>query len=282
MPYDTNFDSNYETIYNSSTIEKMNFTTIKEIISRVDLNTIEVSLLEYLSNLLINDGRKNVQTLGHRLIKLRSEQLKELNRVKAMYKFDKSFGNYRFICGTDEVGRGPLAGPIVAAAVILNNDIIEDKELILYINDSKKLSRKVREELSEVIKDRALSYSIAELDSMEIDSRGIAWCNNEVLRIACTSQKQYPDFVISDGYPVKNLNMKSSYIIKGDSKSASIACASIIAKVYRDNIMSRYSEAYPQYGFERNAGYGTQEHVDAIRKYGVCELHRLSFLNNIL
>lgn len=272
----------YENVYTSSTIEKMNYSTIKDVISKIDLNTIDYLSLEYLSNFLIDDGRKNVQTLGHKLLKLKSEQLKELNRVRAMYEFDRSFGNYQFICGVDEVGRGPLAGPIVAAAVILNNNIMDDKELILYINDSKKLSKKVREELSEIIKEKALSYSIAELGSREIDSRGIAWCNNEVLRVACTSQKQTPDFVVSDGYPVKNLNMKNSYIVKGDSKSASIACASIIAKVYRDNIMCRYSEIYPQYGFEKNAGYGTQEHVDAIRKYGICELHRLSFLNNIL
>lgn len=229
-----------------------------------------------------NDNRKNVNALGERLKKKIQKNINEINRVKAMYSFDKSFGNYIYICGVDEVGRGPLAGPIAAGAVILNNNIVNDKDIILGIKDSKKLSSKSREELSEIIKDKAIAYNVTLLNNTEIDTRGIAWCNNEVLKRAALGLKYTPDIVLSDGYAVKNLQIQNEFIIKGDAKSASIACASILAKVYRDNLMKEYAIMYPEYRFENNAGYGTQEHIEAIKKYGPCKIHRMSFLNNIL
>lgn len=165
-----------------------------------------------------------------------------------MYDFDKSFGNYNVIAGVDEVGRGPLAGPIVSCAVILDLNVLDDA-LILELNDSKKLSEKKREELSIVIKEKALAYKVAYRTSKEIDDKGIGVCNNEIFLEACNSLKIKPELVLSDGYAVKGLEIDNKAVIKGDTKSASIAAASIVAKVYRDNLMKEYAEKYPCYGF---------------------------------
>lgn len=232
--------------------------------------------------ILEKDDRKNVKNLAASLSKLIQNEENEIARVKSMYDFDRSFGNYIYVAGVDEVGRGPLAGPITAAAVVLNLKYKEDKELILGVKDSKKLTAKRREELAEIIKERAVSYSIAVINNTEIDERGIAWCNNEVLRRAVKSLKVPLDIALSDGYAVKNLDIDNEFVIKGDAKSASIASASIIAKVYRDNLMKEYAKVYPYYGFENNAGYGTEEHIKGIREHGVCKIHRMSFLKNII
>lgn len=231
---------------------------------------------------LKNDERKTVQKLCNSVYKFLEYREKEISRVKQMYDFDKKFITDLYIAGVDEVGRGPLAGPIVAAAVILKLDYKESNELILKINDSKKLSQKTREELDYIIKDRAVSYCITEISSMEIDEKGIAWCNNEVLKRAANGLNIKPSLVLSDGYAIKNCNIENKFIIKGDTQSASIACASIIAKVYRDKLMKDYSEIYPQYGFEKNVGYGTKDHIEAIKKYGYTDIHRKSFLKNII
>ncbi len=235
-------------------------------------------VIEYLNN----DSRKNVQMLAQSLNKFLVKQDEELNRVKSMYNFDKNFGNYIYVAGVDEVGRGPLAGPIAAGSVVLDLKCKDCKDLLFGIKDSKKLSAQNREKLSKIIKAKAISYNIAVINNAEIDERGIAWCNNEVLRRAASGLKVLPDLVLSDGYSVKNLNIENEFIIKGDAKSASIACASIIAKVYRDNLMKEYAKMYPEYGFEKNSGYGTEEHIAAIKKYGICKIHRRSFLKNIL
>lgn len=263
---------------------KLNFNIIKNYILYLkdNYNTIEKEKLHKIIECLNNDSRKNVMNLADSLRKFIIKKETELTRVKEMYKFDKSFGKFIYVAGVDEVGRGPLAGPIAAAAVVLKLNYDEDKELILGIKDSKKLSAKNRELLSKIIKEKAVSYNIALLNSSEIDDRGIAWCNNEVLRRAVLGLKVSPDIVLSDGYAVKNLNIQNEFIIKGDAKSASIACASIIAKVYRDNLMKEYSNIYAHYGFENNAGYGTEEHIHAIRKFGTCKIHRMSFLRNII
>lgn len=230
---------------------------------------------------ILDDSRKNVQSLGKKIINSYNKKQKEIARVRKLYEFDKRFGNI-IIAGVDEVGRGPLAGPIVGAAVILDLNAINDTDLILGVNDSKKVSAKKREELSKIIKQKALAYEIALLDNNEIDKKGISWCNNEIFRIACSKLKVKPELVISDGYSVKGLNIRNNYIIKGDAQSVSIACASIIAKVYRDALMHKLSKLYPQYGFQSNVGYGSREHIDAIKKYGVCPIHRMSFLKNII
>lgn len=262
----------------------LNFNTIKEYVSYIKDNYsfTDKEKVNKTIECLNEDSRKNVIGLAESLRKFIDKKESELVRVKEMYKFDKSFGKYIYVAGVDEVGRGPLAGPIAAAAVVLKLNYDKDEELILGVKDSKKLSAKNRELLSKVIKEKAVSYNIALLNSSEIDDRGIAWCNNEVLRRAVLGLKVAPDIVLSDGYAVKNLNIHNEFIIKGDAKSASIACASIIAKVYRDNLMREYANMYTHYGFENNAGYGTEEHIQAIKKFGTCRIHRMSFLKNII
>ena len=235
-----------------------------------------------IANLLGADNRKNVRSLSDRLINFIKDRTREIERVKKMYNFDNRYLDSGYVAGVDEVGRGPLAGPIVAASVILDLNTSIDSNLLLGIKDSKKLSSKAREELSELIKSKAISYSIAELDNNDIDAKGTAWCNNEVFKMAIGKLSNEPRLVLSDGYPIKNFHLKNEYVIKGDEQSASIACASIVAKVYRDNLMKEYSKIYPYYAFEENAGYGSKEHIDAIKKYGPCKIHRMYFLRNIL
>ncbi|SHH18129.1 ribonuclease HII [Clostridium grantii] len=231
---------------------------------------------------LIKDERKSVNKLGQKMVNDLEKIRLEIVRVRNLYNFDVSFGNDILIAGVDEVGRGPLAGPIVAAAVVLKLNINDDKDLILQINDSKKINEKLREELAEIIKEKAIDYNIVELDNRIIDSKGIAFCNNEVLKKSVEGLKTQPSLVLSDGYAIKNCAIKNHYVIKGDSKSASIACASIIAKVYRDKIMKKMSGKYNQYSFEQNVGYGTKDHMNAILEFGPTEIHRLSFLKKLL
>lgn len=251
--------------------------------------TKEIAIEEYHSNeeflsfieFLINDKRKNVSSLGSKFQKKVQNYHKEIERVQSMYNFDKAFGEYRYVAGVDEVGRGPLAGPIVSCAVVLDLNVLP-QELLLEIKDSKLLSVEKRERLAEIIKEKAISYSIALCSHEEIDEIGIGVCNNKIFLEACAGLKVKPDFVLSDGYSVRGIKIKNEAIIKGDTKSASIACASIIAKVFRDNLMYEYSGKYPNYGFNENAGYGTPKHVEAIKIYGPCKIHRKSFLKNIL
>ncbi|MDW8801043.1 ribonuclease HII [Clostridium sp. A1-XYC3] len=279
---DTNFSEIEDNLFKGTA--KLNFSSLKTYVAYLQQNYFITDKEKYqqVMNCLSMDSRKNVQSLALSLEKFIFKKESEIDRVKEMYSFDKSFGNYIYVAGVDEVGRGPLAGPIAAGAVVLNLRQKEDRELILGIKDSKKLSEKKREELSKIIKEKAVSYSIALINNNEIDERGIAWCNNEVLRRAVKGLKVAPDIVLSDGYAVKNLDIYNEFIIKGDMKSASIACASIIAKVYRDNLMKEYSKEFPYYGFDGNSGYGTTEHVQAIKKYGICKIHRKSFLKNII
>lgn len=262
-------------------IKIMRFNDIKSSVRGfMSLNPVEdnIEAYEIISNALLDDERKNVRFLGDVVKKSIEQYEKEVIRVKGLYDFDKSFG-YKVVAGVDEVGRGPLAGPIVAAAVVLNNN---DKDLILRINDSKKISKELREELSEIIKTKAISYSIAIKSNKEIDELGIGYCNNEIFKEAISSLNIKPDIVLSDGYTIKGFDMNNEAVIKGDTKSASIACASIIAKVYRDKLMEEYSEKYTHYGFEKNVGYGTKEHMEAIVKHGSCDIHRESFIRNII
>lgn len=236
----------------------------------------------FIIGLLEKDNRKTVQKLSENVRKYVENKEKEVTRVKNMYSFDREFLANGYIAGVDEVGRGPLAGPIVAAAVVLDLDYKIDQDLILHINDSKKLSLKVREELDSIIKQKAISYSIVAIDNNEIDNKGIAWGNNEVLKRAYEGLNIQPNFILSDGYAIKNCKYNNEFVVKGDAQSASIACASIIAKVYRDNLMKEYARIYPQYDFDKNVGYGTKNHIEAIKKYGFSPIHRKSFLKNIL
>lgn len=256
------------------------FKKINDLVKDLEVTLDNKSKIQEIYNILKEDKRKNICSLGNRLEKKVINLIKEEERVKNMYLFDKSFGDYKYVAGVDEVGRGPLAGPIVSAAVILDSSNLDD--IILYINDSKKLSEEKREELSDIIKEKALSYSISMCTNKEIDEKGIGYCNNHVFIKACEGLKIKPDLVLSDGYLIKNFKVENRHVIKGDTKSACIACASIIAKVYRDNLMKEYDKAYPKYDFKKNVGYGTKFHVEAIKEYGPTEIHRMSFLKNIL
>ncbi len=185
---------------------------------------------------------------------------------------------FNIVCGVDEAGRGPLAGPVCAAAVILPCGIF-----IEGLNDSKKLSEKKREALFDVIKEKAVAYSIAFGSVEEIENVNILNATFLAMNRAIEGLSMKPDYCLIDGNRVpKNIKFPCETVVKGDSKSASVAAASILAKVTRDRLMAEYDEKYPQYGFKNHKGYGTKAHYEAIEKYGVCEIHRLSFLKNVL
>ena len=185
---------------------------------------------------------------------------------------------YSLICGVDEAGRGPLAGPVCAAAVILPEDVV-----IEGLNDSKKLSEKKREELYGVIIEKALAYAVAYGTLEEIEVFNILNATYLAMNRAIEGLSLKPDFALIDGNRVpKDIKIPCETVVKGDSKSASIAAASILAKVTRDRLLLQYDEQYPQYGFKNHKGYGTKEHYEAIAKYGVCKVHRLSFLKNVI
>ena len=180
----------------------------------------------------------------------------------------------KYIAGVDEVGRGPLAGPVVCASVIMPlDDIIEG------IDDSKKLSEKKREMLYEVIKEKAVCYSICEISQEEIDQINILNAVKKCMTSAVEGLSVKPDITLVDGVDT-NLNLNAEYIVKGDLKSYTIGCASILAKVYRDNLMKEYAKEFPEYGFEKHKGYGTKSHIDKIKEIGPCKLHRRTFIKN--
>lgn len=183
---------------------------------------------------------------------------------------------YEKICGVDEAGRGPLAGPVCASAVILKpNDIIEG------VNDSKKLSEKKRERLFDEIKERAIAYSIGWASVEEIEELNILNATMLAMKRAVEGLPIQADYAIIDGNKTPNLSIPCESIVKGDAKSMSIASASILAKVSRDRLMIEYAEKYPEYKFEKHKGYGTKVHQEAILEYGACEIHRPSFLKKI-
>lgn len=180
---------------------------------------------------------------------------------------------YRLVAGVDEVGRGCLAGAVVAGAVILDLS----KPLPVGLNDSKKLSKKKREIIAAEIKEHALAYAVGQIEADEIDKINILEATKKAMILAVQNLKLKADFLLIDALELKNINLPQKGIIKGDSVSASIAAASIVAKVYRDNLMKDFSEKYPEYGFEKHAGYGTKAHFEALRNHGATPIHRKSF-----
>ena len=202
---------------------------------------------------------------------------KELARLEAMKEFEREYDGCSLICGVDEAGRGPLAGPVAAGAVILPKDCT-----ILYLNDSKKLSEKRREELFLEIREKAVSYSVGIVGPERIDEINILQATYEAMRQAVSGLGVVPDLLLNDAVTIPELAIPQVPIIKGDAKSVSIAAASILAKVTRDHRMEEYDRQFPQYGFAKHKGYGTAAHVAAIREFGPCPIHRRSFLKNIL
>ena len=203
----------------------------------------------------------------------------ELKRQSEMWLYETERKNegYKFVAGVDEAGRGPLAGPVFAACVILPDDCIIDG-----INDSKKLSEKKREQLFEEITKKAVCYSIASIDEKTIDNVNILNATHMAMNKAVDEMSVKPDYVLIDGNSIKNMTTLHETIVKGDAKSISIAAASILAKVSRDRFICQIADKYPEYEFKKHKGYGTKVHTDALKKYGPCEIHRKSFLKKIL
>ncbi|NMC55699.1 MAG: ribonuclease HII [Eubacteriaceae bacterium] len=254
-------------MFNDKTIEE-----IKEYFKTVQIS----SYCEYY-DMLLSDSRKNVTAFAYQLQKREETYKKELNRIDNMIKAQSElFESDTFaVAGIDEVGRGPLAGPVVACAVIMSSGA-----KILHINDSKKLSEKMREELYIQIQENSLSIGIGIIDNARIDKINILNATKEAMKSAVSDLKIKPDALIIDAVKLP-IDIIQKSPIKADEKYYSVAAASIIAKVTRDNMMKEYALKYPQYGFCENKGYGTAEHIEAIHKYGPCPIHRQSFIKNI-
>ena len=199
----------------------------------------------------------------------------ELERLDAMKQFEREYASHGVICGIDEAGRGPLAGPVVAAAVILPLD-----HDFLYLNDSKKVTEKRREVLFDEIREYAIGFGIGMASPDEIDEINILQADYLAMKRALAQLPVAPDVLLNDAVIIPGVTGEQVSIIKGDAKSVSIAAASILAKVTRDRIMVSYDDMYPEYGFAKHKGYGTKQHSDAIRAYGPCPIHRKSFLKN--
>lgn len=208
----------------------------------------------------------------------RAEKFKaEMERIEEICQYEKEYEQYGYVCGIDEVGRGPLAGPVVAAAVIFPKGA-----RIPYINDSKKLSEKKREELFDVIMREAVAVSVGFAQAERIDEINILQATYEAMRMAINKLSVKPDVLLNDAVTIPEVDIMQVPIIKGDAKSMSIGAASIIAKVTRDRLMCEYDTWYPQYGFAKHKGYGTKQHTDALKKTGPCPIHRMTFIGNFI
>lgn len=222
------------------------------------------------------DERKGVQKLveqGHKRI---AALEKEKERLKQMREFEREYEHLGYICGIDEVGRGPFAGPVVAGAVILPPDCE-----ILYVNDSKQLSEKMREQLYDEIMEKAVSVAVGYASPQRIDEINILQATYEAMREAVSKLAVTPQILLNDAVTIPQITIPQVPIIKGDAKSISIAAASIVAKVTRDRLMREYDKIMPEYGFASNKGYGSKEHIEAIKKYGPTPIHRRSFIHNV-
>ena len=232
---------------------------------------------EVLYALYSSDERSGVKKLIEKYKKADEKLKQEIQRINQMLSYENKYNECTYICGIDEVGRGPLAGPVVASAVVLPKDCN-----ILYINDSKKLSAKKREELYDEIMEKAISVGIGMASPDRIDEINILQATYEAMREAISKLSVVPDVLLNDAVTIPEVSIKQEPIIKGDAKSVSIAAASIIAKVTRDRLMEEYDEVLPGYGFASNKGYGSAEHIDALKKLGPTPIHRYSFIKNFI
>ncbi|MBQ7833772.1 MAG: ribonuclease HII [Lachnospiraceae bacterium] len=223
------------------------------------------------------DGRSGVVALVNRAGKAIEALEKEIARTESLKKYEYEYEKYGYVCGIDEVGRGPFAGPVVACAVILPAN-----SNILYLNDSKKLSEKKREELYDVIMKEAVAVGIGMRDAGRIDEINILQATYEAMRDAIANLKVKPDVLLNDAVTIPGVEIKQVPIVKGDAKSVSIAAASIVAKVTRDRMMVEYEKEYPGFDFASNKGYGTQKHIEALQAQGPTPIHRRSFIGNFI
>lgn len=243
---------------------------VKEILSSASIKNLKEVMAQFET-----DERTGVQIelkkAANRLLKYEQE----LQRTYAISEYERKYADYAYICGIDEVGRGPLAGPVVAGAVILPKNCD-----ILYINDSKQLSEKKREELYDIIMEKAVAAAVGYSSVERIDEINILQATYEAMRDAISKLPVSPDILLNDAVTIPQIEIPQVPIIKGDAKSVSIAAASIIAKVTRDRLMMEYDKQYPEYGFASNKGYGSQSHIQALEEHGVTPIHRRSFLKN--
>lgn len=221
------------------------------------------------------DQRSGVRRLAENAEKKLAALEKEKERIEKLRVYEEKYGEYEFICGIDEAGRGPLAGPVVAGAVILPKDC-----RILYINDSKQLTEKKREELYDIIVEKAVSYGVGYASPERIDEINILQATYEAMREALAKLDPCPDILLNDAVTIPGVEIRQIPIIKGDAKSITIGAASILAKVTRDRLMTEYDKVFPEYGFGGNKGYGSAAHIEALKKYGPTPIHRRSFLKN--
>ncbi len=245
---------------------------IREELKNMPDEKLEVFIGEY-----GQDDRSGVQALVGQA-KRRIEKLEaERARIEKMKIYERKYADYEFICGIDEVGRGPLAGPVVAAAVILPKDC-----RILYINDSKQLTQKKREELYDIIMEQAVAVGIGMSSPERIDEINILQATYEAMREAIRCLRPQPTLLLVDAVTIPDVDIYQVSIIKGDAKSISIGAASIVAKVTRDRLMTEYDAQMPEYGFAGNKGYGSAAHIEALQKYGPSPIHRKSFIGNFI
>jgi ribonuclease HII len=253
--------------------------------SKLSINEIKKKLNELSGNdaeqlimTLEDDTRVSVRKVIDQYKARQKKFSDELVRIYSMKEYERKYQMADYICGIDEVGRGPLCGPVVTCAVILPKDVI-----IPGVNDSKKLSAKKREELAAVIKDKCIEYSIGMVDSSEIDRINILNATVKAMESAVNSLKHRPQVLLIDALHLPDItDIRQESIVKGDATVFTIAAASIVAKVTRDHMMDEYDRQYPGYGFAKNKGYGTREHIEAIKKLGPCPIHRRTFIKNFL
>ncbi len=224
-----------------------------------------------------SDERESVKKLVMQAKKRLEDYEKECARMRQMFCYEREYAQYEYICGIDEVGRGPLAGPVVAGAVILPKDC-----KLLYLNDSKKLSEKKREELYPQIMENAVAVGLGFVPPERIDEINILQATYEAMREAIGRLAVRPDILLNDAVTIPGVDIRQVPIVRGDAKSASIAAASIVAKVTRDRLMARYDRLYPQYGFASNVGYGAAKHIEALKKYGPTPIHRKTFIKHFV
>lgn len=219
------------------------------------------------------DERKGVKSLLERYQQKEKELAQECMRLEEMQVFERKYQEFSYICGIDEAGRGPLAGPVVAGACILPKDV-----RILYLNDSKKVSKKKRELLYDEITEKALAWGVGIVSEQRIDEINILEATREAMRKAVESLSITPDLLLIDAVHIPEMQMKQVGIVKGDQRSISIAAASILAKVTRDRMMVEYDNAFPEYGFAKHKGYGTAYHRARLKEFGPCPIHRVTYL----